>query len=119
MPALYKPTAKHRELVEDASAFGIPQSEIAGQLKIDEKTLRKHFREELDNGKFKLDMVAGGAIASLMKSEDDRVRLETAKYYTSRRMGWKETVRQEQTGPDGAPIKHEGTVVILPANGRE
>ena len=37
-------------------AFGIPQAEIAGQLMIDEKTLRKRFRDELDVGKFKLDM---------------------------------------------------------------
>jgi hypothetical protein len=26
------------------------------QLKIDEKTLRKHFRDELSSGKFKVDM---------------------------------------------------------------
>jgi hypothetical protein len=32
--------------------FGITQAEIANQLKIDEKTLRKHFRGELSSGKF-------------------------------------------------------------------
>jgi hypothetical protein len=29
------------------------------QLKIDEKTLRKHFQDELSSGKFKVDMTAG------------------------------------------------------------
>jgi hypothetical protein len=80
--AAYEPTADQRALVENASAFGLPQSEIANGLKIDEKTLRKHFREELDGGMFKLDMIAGGTIAALLKSNDERVRLETAKYYT-------------------------------------
>jgi hypothetical protein len=43
---------------------------------MDEKTLRKHFREELDSGKFKVDMVAGGAIVAGLKSKDERVRLD-------------------------------------------
>jgi hypothetical protein len=38
----YVPTADQRALVESASAFGITQDYIAEQLKIDEKTLRKH-----------------------------------------------------------------------------
>ena len=59
MPAEYEPTAEQRALVESASAIGITQAEIANQLKIDEKTLRKHFREELSSGKFKVDMTAG------------------------------------------------------------
>ena len=54
MPAEYEPTAEQRALVESASAIGITQAEIAIQLKIDEKTLRKHFREELSSGKFKV-----------------------------------------------------------------
>jgi hypothetical protein len=72
---------------------------------MDEKTLRKHFREELDSGKFKIDMVAGGAIAAAMKSKDERVRLDAAKYYTARRMGWKETTTQETVGKDGGPVQ--------------
>jgi predicted transcriptional regulator len=91
MPAEYVPTDGQRALVENAWAFGLTQADIAEQLGIDEKTLRKHFREELNSGKFKVDMGAGRTIVELMKSKDERVRLEAAKYYTSRRMGWKET----------------------------
>jgi hypothetical protein len=39
-------------LVESAAAFGLTQADIAEQLGIDEKTLRKHFRIELNGGKF-------------------------------------------------------------------
>jgi hypothetical protein len=47
MTAEYMPTADQRSLVESAAAFGLTQAHIAQQLKIDEKTLRKHFRDEL------------------------------------------------------------------------
>jgi AraC-like DNA-binding protein len=87
--AEYVPTDAQRALVENAAAFGLTQADIAEQLKIDEKTLRKHFRDELSSGKFKVDMTAGKTVAELMKSRDERVRLEAAKYWTARRMGWK------------------------------
>ena len=59
IPAEYVPTADQRALVENAAAFGLTQADSAEQLKIDEKTLRKHFRDELSSGKFKVDMTAG------------------------------------------------------------
>jgi hypothetical protein len=34
-------------------------------------------------------MTAGKTLVELMKSRDERVRLEAAKYYAARRMGWK------------------------------
>jgi hypothetical protein len=49
--------------VQGAAAFGINQADIANQLNIDEKTLRKHFREELNSGKFKVDMLAAAGNA--------------------------------------------------------
>jgi AraC-like DNA-binding protein len=49
MPAEYVPTDAQRALVENVAAFGINQADIADQLNIDEKTLRKHFREELNS----------------------------------------------------------------------
>ena len=93
-----------RALVQNAAAFGINQADIANQLNIDEKTLRKHFREELNSGKFKVDMLAGRTVTELMKSGEERVRLDAAKYYTARRMGWKET-NSEHVGKDGGPIE--------------
>ena len=59
MTAEYVPTAEQRALVESAAAFGLTQADIAEHLTIDEKTLRKHFQDELSSGKFKVDMTAG------------------------------------------------------------
>jgi AraC-like DNA-binding protein len=108
----YVPTDAQRSLVENAAAFGLTQADIAEQLKIDEKTLRKHFRDELSSGKFKVDMLAGKTVTELMKSKDERVRLDAAKYYTARRMGWKETNVNEQVGKDGGPIETKDVSAI-------
>jgi hypothetical protein len=108
----YEPTDSQRALVENAAAFGLTQADIAQQLGIDEKTLRKHFREELSGGKFKVDMLAGKTVTELMKSRDERVRLDAAKYYTARRMGWKETNANEQVGKDGGPIETKDVSAI-------
>jgi hypothetical protein len=47
---MYDPSLEQRRLVRVMSGFGIPQTDIATQIGIDPKTLRKHFREELDRG---------------------------------------------------------------------
>jgi hypothetical protein len=54
------------------------QAEIANQLGIQEKTLRKHFREELSSGKFKVDMLADKTLVELMKSETIQALAGTA-----------------------------------------
>ena len=112
MTAEYEPTDAQRSLVENAAAFGLTQADIAEQLGIQEKTLRKHFRRELNGGKFKVDMLAGKTVTELMKDKDARVRLDAAKYYTARRMGWKETNVNEQVGKDGGPIETKDVSAI-------
>jgi hypothetical protein len=57
-------------------------------------------------------MLAGKTVAELMKSKDERVRLDAAKYYTARRMGWKETNVNEQVGKDGGPIETKDVSAI-------
>lgn len=49
-PPRYEPTQDHRELVRDMVVVGVDQERIAAVLKIDPKTLREHFRDELDLG---------------------------------------------------------------------
>lgn len=46
----FEPTAKHREQVEVLSGLFVQQATVAHLLDIDAKTLRKHFRAELDHG---------------------------------------------------------------------
>ena len=53
--APFKPTEEERKLVEQMCSVGIPQESICLVVRdgIDDKTLRKHFRRELDTAKVK------------------------------------------------------------------
>jgi hypothetical protein len=46
----YQPSEAHRREVLAMTGFGILQNDIARMLEIDPKTLRKHYRRELDTG---------------------------------------------------------------------
>lgn len=47
-PPRFKPTDEQRKQVESMCAYGIPEHAIAELIGIDDKTLRKYFRHELD-----------------------------------------------------------------------
>jgi hypothetical protein len=49
----FAPSAEQRKQVETMAGYGIPEEDIALVLGIDPKTLRKHFRLELDTGHVK------------------------------------------------------------------
>lgn len=100
------------------AAIGIRQDHIAKIIGICDNVLRGNYREELDLGASKVGaMIAGNLVRQALK--DDFRAAPSAMFYAKTQMGWRETIRQEQTGADGGPIKEERTVVILPANGRE
>ena len=46
----FKPTLEQRQQVRVLSGFGVTEKHIAAYIGCAEKTLRKYFREELDNG---------------------------------------------------------------------
>ncbi|MES0386051.1 MAG: hypothetical protein ABUJ98_15890 [Hyphomicrobium sp.] len=46
----YKPTDEQRRTVKAMTGYGIKQCDIAVAMDIDEKTLRKHYRREMDIG---------------------------------------------------------------------
>jgi uncharacterized protein (DUF736 family) len=54
--AAYVPTEKDRGIVQTFTACGATQKEIAGYLRVTEKTLRKYYRVELDTGAMSADM---------------------------------------------------------------
>ena len=60
----FKPTADERALVEQMSSVGIPQESICLVIRdgIDDKTLRKHFRRELDTAAIRANAAVAGAL---------------------------------------------------------
>jgi len=89
-------------MVEQMSAVGIPQDSIARVLRdgIDEKTLRKHFRQELDTAATKANAKVAGTLYNKALSGDTTAAI----WWSKTRMGWKETSVQEHQGKDGTPL---------------
>jgi len=99
----FKPTEKDRKQVSSMAAFGTPQENIARVMGIAPKTLRLHFRDELDNG----STIADAAVAQSLynKAIGNGPQAVTACiFWAKTRMGWKEKQVYEHTGAGGAPL---------------
>ena len=109
MGSKHKPTDATAAQVESLSAYGIRHDEIAKYLDIDPKTLRKHYRKQLDGGTIK----ANAAVArALHKNATDGNNVTAQIFWLKARAQWRD--RPEDTGDDGdapAPVKVEVSVV--------
>jgi hypothetical protein len=65
----FKPTAEQKRLVKVLSAHGIRQEDIATEVGLrSPKTLRKHFRKELDLGRISADIAVGKTLYQMASS---------------------------------------------------
>ena len=90
----HKPDPLLRRQVEAMAAYGVAEKDIACVIGIDPKTLRKHYRRELDTGAIK----ANSKIAeSLYKKAlgDGAQSVTAAIFWLKTRAQWKETVVNE------------------------
>jgi hypothetical protein len=101
----FNPTAEQKKTVEAMSAYGISEDEVArtmGEHGIDPKTLRKHFRHELDIGATK----ANSAVAQTAYQMATSGKWPAATiFWLKCRAGWKETNVLQHSGPNGGPIQ--------------
>lgn len=91
----YEPTAADRRLVESAAGFGIPHEEIARLIvnpqtgkALDPKTLRKHFRFELDTGATKANIAVANALFRAATGTG-KGAVTAAIWWTKSRMRWR------------------------------
>jgi hypothetical protein len=95
-----------RRQVEAMAGYGIPDADIACVLEVDPKTLRKHYRHELDHGHVK----ANARVAENLYRKatgDGREAVIAAIFWLKTRARWKETVVNEVT------IRHEDALALL------
>ena len=69
------------------SGFGVPQPDIAVHVGIDPKTLRKHFREELDRGSIE---ATAKVAQSLFNMATQGNNVAAAIFWMKARAGWRE-----------------------------
>jgi len=91
----HRPDPTSRRQVEAMAGYGVPELAIARVIAIDAKTLRKHYREELDTGQIKA--TAKVAESLFRKATSDGSQSVTAAiFWLKTRGGWRETPQSHQ-----------------------
>ena len=108
--ATYGPAEDERRTVRALSGYGVPQEGIAIHIGVDPKTLRKHFRDELDRG----SVEATAKVArSLFRMATEGQIVAAAIFWMKARAGWREKTNLEVTGKDDAPLTPAGIRVTF------
>jgi hypothetical protein len=94
---LYRPTPESRRQVATMAGFGIHQTEIARVLSIDAKTLRVHFRDELDTGMTQANMRVAQALYTNAVNHNN---VAAQIWWTKARMGWRDATDLTLHGSD-------------------
>jgi len=81
--------------VKAMTGYGIVQADVAKWLMIDTKTLRKHYKQELDTGAIEAN---ARVVQSLYKNAVENENVTAQIWWTKARMGWKGTDVLEQQG---------------------
>jgi hypothetical protein len=96
----FKPTEEERKLVKQMCAVGIPQESICLVVRdgIDSKTLRKHFRRELDTSK----IIANTRVAGSLYNKAINGDTGASVFWLKTQCGWTEKSQIE--------LEHKGNV---------
>ncbi|MFA7174479.1 MAG: hypothetical protein WC340_13930 [Kiritimatiellia bacterium] len=94
----HEPTRATRDLVQLHTMVGTTQETIASIIGIDPKTLRKYYRDELDQSKAKANATIGGALFNKAKSGDTTAMI----FWMKTQAGWKETTAIDHSSSDGS-----------------
>jgi len=107
----HEPTKERRQLVQLHSTIGTPQNIIASILDIDDKTLRKHYRDELDHATAQANATIGGALFNKAKGGDTTAMI----FWMKTRAGWKEKQEVDHTSSDGSMSPRDVSAAVLDA----
>jgi hypothetical protein len=83
----HKPDPAQRRQVEAMAAYGIPEIDISAVLGVDPKTLRKHYRDELDLGETKANAQVAGFLFNSARSGNVTAQI----FWLKTRARWRET----------------------------
>ena len=93
----HKPDPAQRRQVEAMAAYGIPENDIAAVVGIDPKTLRKHYRDELDLGETKANAQVASYLFNAAKSGNVTAQI----FWLKTRARWRETPTE---------LRHSGAI---------
>lgn len=82
----HQPDDQKRRQVETMAAYGIPETDIARVVGVDPKTLRKHYREELDLGETKANAQVAGFLFNSARNGNVTAQI----FWLKTRAQWRE-----------------------------
>jgi len=94
----HEPTEATRQTVQLHTMVGTNQTDIARVLDIDEKTLRKYYRDELDLAKSKANATIGGALFNKAKNGDTAAMI----FWMKTQAKWAERHELDHSSTDGS-----------------
>ena len=100
----HQPDDVQRRQVEALAGYGVPEAEIAALVGVDAKTLRKHYRHELDHGHTKANAKVAENLYHMALGQG-REAVTAAIFWLKARARWKEVSVHEHGGPDGKPFE--------------
>jgi hypothetical protein len=102
----HKPDPAQRRQVEAMAAYGIPADDISRVVGIDAKTLRKHYRDELDLGETKANAQVAGFLFNSARTGNVTAQI----FWLKTRARWRETPTElKHSGSIGRKELHEYT----------
>src|SRR3954454_862974 len=93
----HKPEPAPRKQVEAMAAYGIPAQDISRVVGIDAKTLRKHYRDELDMGETKANAQVAGFLFNSARTGNVTAQI----VWLKTRARWRETPME---------LRHSGSI---------
>ena len=88
---LFVPTEEERKQVEAMAGYGVPHDNIAALVRggIDSDTLKKHFKQQLMQGKAKANAKVGQTLFQKATAGDTTAAI----WWSKTQMGWKDSVQ--------------------------
>ena len=113
----FYPRDDERKAVKTLAAFGHSHQGISEYLKIDKKTLTKHFKHELQVGKIDLSHKCGGFLLETVMNEEAKTkdRIRAAEFILSRMCGWNEKAFQDSSIDAMAVAIRDGVIAVSSA----
>jgi hypothetical protein len=104
-----------RERVRYLAGLGVPQDDIAKIIGCAAKTLRKHFRDELDRGVAEANATMAGYLFAAAKTGN----IAAIIFWLKTRANWRERGAANEAMPSGDADAKSPVVLVLPDNSRD
>ena len=101
----HKPTDETRAKVTALASFGITEDDISRHIGVAPHTLRKHYRDELDNAVANANAMVAQSLYNMATKGEGKTRVTAAIFWLKTRAGWRETTVHEHNGKAGGPIQ--------------